>query len=265
MANCRIISGEEFLQPEEQTLPIGKVCAFTAKANNKPGPNEDSLALITVSEGQGVLAVADGLGGHAQGATASRIAVESVCEAVGNDDQDVQSLRELILNGIDLANSRILALESGAATTMVIVEVTGRLVRSYQVGDSFALVMGQRGRVKYQTMSHSPVGYALEAGLLSEEEALQADDRHIVSNVVGCTDMRVDIGPVIELASKDTLVLASDGLTDNIAVSDIVEQARKGKIVDAGTGLLESVLGCMATPSGSVDDVTTVLFRLASY
>mgnify|MGYP001811813319 CR=1 FL=1 len=265
MADCRIITGEKLLQPELQILPFGKVCAFTAKAGNKPGPNEDSLALITVSEEQGVLVVADGLGGHAQGGTASRIAVESVCEAVNNGKQDIPSLRELILNGIDLANSRILALESGAATTMVIVEVTGRRVRSYQVGDSFALVTGQRGRLKYQTISHSPVGYAMEAGLLSEEEALQADDRHIVSNVVGCADMRVDIGPVIKLASKDTLVLASDGLTDNMGVSDIVEQVRKGTIVDAGTKLFDSVLESMSIPSGSVDDVATVLFRLASY
>ena len=77
--------------------------------------------------------------------------------------------------------------------------------------------------------------------------------------------MRVDIGPVIKLASKDTLVLASDGLTDNLGVSDIVEQVRKGTIVDAGTKLFDSVLESMSIPSGSVDDVATVLFRLASY
>lgn len=264
-ADCRIITGQELLEPELLTLPFGKVCVFTAKASDKPGPNEDSLALISIGNEQAVLVIADGLGGHSQGETASRIAVESLCETVKHASQDSPSLREPILSGVDLANRRILALQSGAATTAVIVEITGRLVRCYQVGDSFALVTGQRGRLKYQTISHSPVGYAVEAGLLTETEVMQADDRHIVSNVVGCTDMRVDVGPVVKLASRDTVLLASDGLTDNVVVSDIVQQVRKGTIVDAGRQLFDSARVNMSLPSGTIDDMSTLLFRLASY
>jgi len=265
MADCRIITGQELLEPELQTLPFGKACVFTAKAFNKPGPNEDSLALISVGNEQAVLVIADGLGGHSQGETASRIAVETLCEVVESAGHGSASLREPVLNGVDLANRRILALQSGAATTAVIVEITGRMVRCYQVGDSFALLTGQRGRLKYQSISHSPVGYAVEAGLLTEKEVLQADDRHIVSNVVGSTEMRVDVGPVVKMASRDTLLLASDGLTDNVVVSDIVRQVRKGTLVDSGRALFDCARANMSLPSGTVDDMSTLLFRLSPY
>lgn len=219
------------------------------------------MALITVSEKQAVIAIADGLGGHAQGQAASCIAVETLCKAMRKKSRARTSLRNLILDGIELANRKILALKSGAATTLVIAEIDGSKVRIYQVGDSTALITGQRGNQKYTTIAHSPVGYAQEAELLSEAEAMQAHDRHIVANTVGSRDMRIEIGPVIKMARYDTLLLSSDGLTDNIMTHDLVEMTRTGPIGDACERLYKKALNAMALPTGHVDDLSVAVFR----
>ena len=261
MFDCRIITAQDLVLPQPDTASFGQLCAFTAKAQNKAGPNEDSMALITVSETQAVIAVADGLGGHAQGQEASRIAVETLCKALRKKSRTRMSLRNRILDGIELANRKILALKSGAATTLVIAEIDGSKVRIYQVGDSAALLTGQRGNLKYRTIAHSPVGHAQEAELLSEAEAMQADNRHIVANTVGSKDMRIEIGPVIRMARYDTLLLASDGLTDNVMTHDLVEMIRTGPIGDACDRVYQAAVNAMALPTGHIDDLSVAAFR----
>ena len=92
----------------------------------------------------------------------------------------------------------------GAATTLTVVEIEGESVRPFHVGDSFMLITGQRGKVKSRTIPHSPTGYAVASGLLDEKEALHHDERHVISNVIGSAEMRIDVGSPIELAPKDT-------------------------------------------------------------
>ena len=124
-----------------------------------------------------------------------------------------------------------------------------------------ALVTGQKGKLKIQTISHSPVGYALESGLINEAEAMEADDRHIVSNIVGCTSMRIDMGPPLKLVNRATVLLASDGLTDNLIIENIVELIRKNSIMDAATHLMETCIDRMHQPDGHMDDLTAILVR----
>ncbi len=54
------------------------------------------------------------------------------------------------------------------------------------------------------------------------------EERHLVSNVVGTDDMRIELGPPLKLARYDTVLLASDGLLDNLYTDEIVELIRKG-------------------------------------
>ena len=98
-------------------------------------------------------------------------------------------LRTAILNGIEA----VLSLANGSATTMTVATIEGLIARMYQVGDSEAMVVGQRGRIKSQTMAHSPTGFAVEAGFLDERAALHHEERHLVSNFIGTTDMHIDI------------------------------------------------------------------------
>ncbi|NIP97977.1 MAG: serine/threonine protein phosphatase, partial [Akkermansiaceae bacterium] len=102
---------------------------------------------------------------------------------------------------------------------------------------SVILVVGQRGKLKLQTVSHSPVGLAVEAGLLDEDEALHHHERHLILNAVGFAEMRIELGAPLPLARHDTVLLARDGLTDNLTLDEIVAGIRKGPLGEAVAAL----------------------------
>ncbi len=177
-------------------------------------------------------------------------------------------LRTAVLNGIENANHAVQELGVGAATTLALVEIQESAVRPYHVGDSMILVTGQRGRVKLQTVAHSPVGFAVEAGLLDEKEALHHEERHVVSNIIGTPEMRIEVGPNQSVAMRDTVLLGSDGLFDNVHLDEIVELVRKGPLLDAARALAELATTRMHEPQegqpSKPDDLTFVLFRPTS-
>lgn len=246
--------------PDLHTLGPGEACVFTARAPDKETLNEDAASLIPIDDETAVLVVADGAGGLPAGDDASAKAVECMVRAVQEAAAERSSLRAAILNGIEQANREILALGSGAGTTLAIAEIRPDHVRTFHVGDSLILLTGQRGRIKLQTIAHSPVGYGLESGLLDEDEAINHEERHLVSNLVGMPEMRIEIGPRLALAARDTLVLASDGLLDNLPVDEVVELARKGPLPEATRKLGEACRARMG--EGHPDDLMLVLFRL---
>jgi len=261
LASVTVISGEEHLRPQMQSFLQGQVALFSLRAPGKEeGINEDAAALISIDDHSGMIVVADGLGGHADGALASRMAVEALVDATREAACGGCGLREAILQGIDRANHVIMELGSGAATTLAVTEIRDAVMRTYHVGDSSILVTGQRGLLKHQTIQHSPVGHAVESGLLDEAVAMQSEERHIVSNVVGSTDMRVELGPLRKLASYDTVVMASDGLADNLLVEQIIECVRKGPLKQAAGRLMTACLQAMQD-GGHPDDLTVVLYR----
>jgi serine/threonine protein phosphatase PrpC len=261
-----ILYAETDLRQVEQYLFVqGHAAVFTARSPIKETANEDVLALIPIGEHGGVLVIADGLGGLPAGEVAARLAVATLEESLLAVAADGMSMREAILNGLELANTNIIALGTGCATTLAVVELQERMMRSYHVGDSLILLVGQRGKLKFQSVSHSPVGYAVEAGLLDENEAVHHEQRNVVSNVIGMPGMRIDIGPAIELAPKDTLVLASDGLPDNLYMDEIILRVKAGPLRRAGNILVqdcwERMQKSMQGQPSHPDDLSVILYR----
>ncbi|MCG8379043.1 MAG: protein phosphatase 2C domain-containing protein, partial [Proteobacteria bacterium] len=200
-------------EPFAIELAHGEAICFSDRSPAKETPNEDALAIIPVNHESTVLVVADGLGGMPAGEQASQIVIDCLIAAL-NDTK--RQTRDAILDGIDAANTKILDLKTGAGTTVSIAEITGNNLRTYHAGDSLILLTTSHGNVKYQTLSHSPIGYALICGAIGQEQAMLHPERNLISNYVGCTDMHVTIGPIVELAPLDTLILSSDGLSDNL-------------------------------------------------
>jgi PPM family protein phosphatase len=249
----------------------GIAAVFSTRSPQKETPNEDAAAFWPVGQASGVLAVADGLGGHAGGERASRTAIETVQKSLQEaspasiENGESVDLRAAILNGIEAANQSVRELGTGAATTLALVEIQDRTIRTYHVGDSSILLTGQRGKIKLQTIAHSPIGYAVEAGLMKEEEAIHHEARHVISNVIGSEQMRIEIGPPTEMAARDTLLIASDGLFDNLLFDEIVETIRSGPIESAVNDLVELARKRMASENGSApskpDDLTVIAYR----
>ncbi len=257
----------------------------TFRSPFKSGVNEDTVATFNLSEKRGVLLVADGLGGHRDGHLASQMIKSRIAKATRHLTKPSRNhllskivpvptevsgtknpeLRTIILDEIERTNQRLLRSRTGSATTLALAETNGRRIRTYHIGDSEILIFSQRGRLKFSTVSHSPIGYAVESGLITEEQALFHPDRHLVSNVIGSEQMSVELGTWVTLSPRDTVLLASDGLFDNLMQFEIIEHLRKGKLADGVLELATLARQRMLLPDSDApskpDDLSIMAYR----
>jgi serine/threonine protein phosphatase PrpC len=262
----QLFLGSKEREQADQLLPHGEVCVRSIRSPDKQTENEDSAAIIQLGDDSLVLAVADGVGGSVAGREASNAAVRTLSRVLTKLPDETPQRRPAILDAVEEANKTVLGLARGAATTLVVAQLDATRLQSYHVGDSELLAVGQRGRIKQRVVPHSPTGFAVEAGLLDEDEAVQHDQRHVLFNVVGSPDMRVEVGPALQLAARDTVLLASDGLFDNLFIDEIVAAIRSGPLTAAADRLVERVQARMQGEEAAhrpckPDDLTIVLFR----
>ena len=257
--------GENDVESVDYELAQGLVSMRSCRAPDKETINEDAAAIIPFGRHALILAVADGVGGTPAGREASRRAVRTLRNVLARTEARAENLRPAILDAVEEANRGIISHTRGAATTLVVAEIADNRIRSYHVGDSELISVGQRGRLKLRITPHSPTGFAVEAGLLDEDEAVQHDQRHLLFNVIGASDMRIEVGTPLKLDSRDTVLLASDGLMDNLYVDEIVEVIRKGPLTDAADELVRRAVERMTGSDGispsKPDDLTVMLFR----
>ncbi len=249
----------------EAKLDGGNLIAYTTPAPDKDTDNEDAVAAVPYGSDAAVLLVADGAGGLPAGRRASQTAVITLLESLSRSLAEALLLRTAVLNGIEAANEAVQNLGTGSATTLTLVTIEGITARAYQVGDSEAIIVGQRGAVRLQTMAHSPTGFAVEAGFLDEREALHHEERHLVSNFLGSAGMRIDVGAEVGLRPRDTVLVASDGVMDNVHVAELIDLIRKGPLNQAAQKVIDlagrRMRGASATQPSKPDDLSLILYR----
>ena len=261
-ARALVLTGSIDVQFECIEVAAGEAVIASFRSPEKDGLNEDAAVVVAVDDEHAVFAVADGVGSTRSAHEASQAVVDALAEIT---QRSGTVSRAAIVDGIELANRRVRDAGAGAATTVAVIELNVATVRPIHVGDSGVLVVGQRGRLRLQTMPHSPVGYAVEAGVMDEGEAMHHEDRHIVSNVIGSDDMRIEIGGTLRLARRDTVVLATDGVFDNLHLDELIEFVRAGPLMDAATRVMTAVRHRMVAPRegepSKPDDTTLILYR----
>jgi PPM family protein phosphatase len=215
--------------------------------------NQDSY-LVT----EGVYVVADGMGGHAAGDLASRIAIDAIREAVDNDQIDT------LVEAVKAANLRILekALEDpalrGMGTTLTglaLVKIAGHeRFAVVNVGDSRVYVV-QDGELIQITRDHTFVGDLLIAGEITAEEARNHPRRNVITRALGIEhDVQVDVWEVTPYAG-DRYLVCSDGLFGEVDDATIAEQLRA--ISDPNEAAKRLV--DMACDAGGHDNVTVLV------
>lgn len=240
----------------------GVVVVFSGRSPLAEGPNQDAAAVIGLAPGAGVLVACDGLGGMSAGDVAANLTVDAISSAV--ERADTTDLHAAILTGVEVANRQILEL-GNAGTTLVVAEIRQSKLRAYHVGDSTLLLADADGHVRYLTVAHSPVGYAVEAGLLDEKEAMFHAERHLISNMVGSPTMHVEIGPELDLEPGDTVLLGTDGVFDNLHVEEIVAALGKASLAEVAGELTAGCRQRMELADGGTpskpDDHTFLVWR----
>ena len=254
-----VMCGTDLDDPLTIACLVGQAVVYSHRSIAEHKTNEDALGVFDWGDGKLLLAVADGVGGQPGGAAAARRVIETLHNAPASNHEDPVGYL------VDKANDSIRQDISMGATTLSAVLIQNKRFTSYHAGDSATLVVGQRGRIKFHSVCHSPVGVAQARGELSEHTALFHPQRHLLSNMLGDEIFWVERSACCELATFDTIVIASDGLWDNFFCDEIVEIVCQGSLVQAGRRLAHSARQRMLTAEDNVpskpDDLSFVLYR----
>jgi len=245
----------------------GRAAVFLTGRPGKTTPNEDAALVAALDAESGVLGVADGAGGLQAGAEASRLAITHLTRELAGEGAG-RALHERIVSGLQAAHDGIRQLGLGAATTFAGIQLERESLRTMHVGDSVVMVVGRKGNRRLQTVPHSPVGYAVQAGVLNEREAICHQDLHLVSNLLGVDTPEVEVGEPFRLEADDTVVIASDGLFDNLLAEEVAKRVAGTDLESAATNLVGETLRRMLDPDGfepsKPDDLSLILFRFGA-
>lgn len=224
--------------------------------------NEDAFAVL---DGEGIFLVADGMGGHAAGEVASRMAVEEIVAAL-RAAEPAERRGALLEEAIQRANARILAEADrnprhwGMGTTVTVLCVdaeSGRYTIGH-AGDSRAYRF-RENRLQRLTRDHTWVQLQVEAGRLSPREARAHPYSSVLMQALGTHDpLQPDLLEGCAQAG-DLYLLCSDGLTATMDDDDLERMLRRG--ADTTPGALAEALVQEANERGAPDNVTVIVVR----
>jgi len=234
--------------------------------------NEDSLF---VNPEQHLFVVADGMGGHAAGEVASKVAVDAINEFVcltGGDeeitwpfglDENISYDGNRLKTAIRYANRKVLEATrerseyEGMATTVAAVLVDGDGANLGHVGDSRVYLV-RDGKISQLTSDHSWVNEQIQSGVISPDQARTHPLRNVVTRALGGKpDLQVDM-QLHKIKSGDILLLCSDGLTTMIPDDEIARL-----VMDAGADVEKAAQALVASANakGGEDNITVLLLR----
>ena len=207
-----------------------------------------------------LLVVADGMGGHRGGATASRLAGETVkAQYLGSETYDIsQALREALTR----ANARIFSEAQanpdlrGMGTTTSALVVKSNQAWFAHVGDSrIYLVRGDE--IRQITEDHSLVASMVREGLLTAKEAETHPRRNVLQRSMGVgEDVEIDVSGPFDIHENDVFVLCSDGLHGLVKEPELKEIAAL-PIDQAAAEYVKRALS-----RGAPDNVTVIVAKI---
>jgi serine/threonine protein phosphatase PrpC len=215
--------------------------------------------------------VADGMGGHAGGELASRMAITGLVklvlsmpnwifqldDTVADDATQRSKKRFRLLNSLLIEHGRQDPAFRGMGTTLTAARNLGHYLQIVHVGDSRVYLL-RDGRLHRLTRDHTYVQLLVDSGQLSKEEAADFGARHVLVNALGGSNEEVEVDvDQLELSTGDRVLMCSDGLTDLVddeAIRQALNDCRDS--ADACRRLLDAALAL-----GGRDNVTVVTAR----
>lgn len=245
--------------------------ARTDPGNIRPR-NEDSLLN---DDQHGLYAVADGLGGHAHGEVASRMAIEALAAALSEQESaavkdrvstaphpaDRTTEQTLLARAFADANTAIfnknkaagIPALSGMGTTLTALFLNQRTAFIAHVGDSRAYLF-RNGVCRQLTRDHALVAEYVRSGVLTPDEARTHPYRHVITRALGLSaQVEVD-EQSLALFPNDVFLLCTDGLTEQVLDEEISAALNSAWPAAAADDLVH-----LAKERGGVDNITVVV------
>jgi PPM family protein phosphatase len=205
--------------------------------------------------------VADGMGGHAGGEEASKIAINTIknyIEAQWQADSDPRQLLEsslLAANAAILDDQSLNPARSDMGTTLVMLLFEADRVWAANVGDS-RLYRLRAGKLEQITEDDTWVARAMKMQQLTPEEARVHHLRHVLSHCLGRRELglRPECIQPIDIRTGDVVLLCSDGLTEEVDDVEIAEKMNSVPLEELPVVLVET-----AKNNGGSDNITVIL------
>ena len=274
------------MQPDETVLDVqiqqvnGRNLGLTVGTRSDPGikrkhkPNEDSMFAMqggrthnSQTQHFGLFVVADGMGGHANGQDASRLAIQTIIDFLlpkisGPELLSDEGFMQLLGDGVQSANqavhNRNLESHADMGTTMTGTLVVGSTAYVANVGDSRTYLYRQGQGLSKVTHDHSVVASLVDAGIIQEDDIYTHPKRNQIYRSLGEKPVvEVDTFKV-DLQAGDKLLLCSDGLWDMVR-DPLIQQVLSKPTGDpdkTGQDLIKAAL-----QGGGEDNVTVIVVQ----
>ena len=232
------------------------LCAALSDIGRKRAANEDFFA---AEPEHGLFVVADGLGGHVAGRTASETAVGAFVAELRDQSPDagLGALRSAVrsANAAILERVREVPYLRGMGTTLAGLRLAGRSARFVHIGDSRIYVL-RRGELHLLTLDHSYVCELVFRRRMSAVNARAHPNRHVITRALGVEPPTEPDAAEMELHSGDLFVLCTDGITGAIEDDELRELllTSRGDLNAAASALVDC-----ANQRGGQDNATVIL------
>jgi PPM family protein phosphatase len=203
--------------------------------------------------------VADGMGGHAGGEEASRIAIETAHAYLNRHWEEEPDTKNLLAQALIAANDAIVADQEQNAqrgdmgTTLVMILFRDDLVWSAHVGDS-RLYRLRGDKLDLITEDDTWVARAMKLGQLNADEARVHPLRHVLSHCLGRRDLRQINIQTQDVDPGDRILLCSDGLTEEVPHDEIAIHLQAETEAIAAQALVDT-----AKQHGGSDNITVII------
>ncbi len=235
---------------------VGRVRAENQDFGTYTTPREEAAS----HPGGRLLIVADGMGGHRGGATASRLATETVkAQYLGSETGDPAAA---LNDALTRANARVFSEAQsnadlrGMGTTTSALVIRGEQAWFGHVGDS-RIYLVRDDEIKQLTDDHSLVATMVREGLLTSQEAETHPRRNVLQRSMGVAEeVEIDIRGPFDLQVDDFFILCSDGLHGVVKEPELKEYAELS-LDEAADRYVK-----LALERGAPDNVTVLVARI---
>jgi serine/threonine protein phosphatase PrpC len=226
--------------------------------------NEDRVVVKDGVAGGTLAIVADGMGGHQAGDTASQITIELVESSLrsAGGELDDEARKSRLVEAIRQANAKVFEVASGKdhyrgmGTTITAALADASRVLIGHIGDSRAYYINHESFAQL-TEDHTLVNELVKTGQLTPDEAAVHPRRNVITRALGTeADVDVDLA-YVKWAPGDMLLLCSDGLTNMVPESELTRTVRgEGTLAEKVDRLVEYALD-----AGGDDNISVVLIH----
>ena len=223
--------------------------------------NEDAISVSKNKQGAVIAVVCDGVGSHSNAAYSSNYIVATL-EKEWHDltFANFNNMKNWLYEKIEQFNKELFEKSQRKnkkmGTTIVTVGIFDNQVVVYNIGDSSAYGLTRDNEMNVLTVEDSFVGALISAGAITEEEAKNHPERHVLTQAIA-TKENIDLHTFIDdVNNYDYLLLCSDGLTNMVENEEIQNIVRNNELTFAVDDLIDKCV-----KRGGVDNISVAIIK----